>query len=487
MSSLASMNIDGVKLELGLHIGGALRQGAGATFPLLDPATEDTLAQIGGASSQEVDDALKSAQEGMQKWQVLPPQGRSRILAAGAQKIRENKASIALVLSVEQGKPLPEAMMEVELTAETFDWYAAETLRIYGRIIPPRAPNAVQTITPRPIGVVACFTPWNFPLLLSARKVAPALAAGCACILKPAEETIAAPLAMTACLYEAGLPEGALNVVFGDAPRISEQIIASPLVRTITFTGSTAIGRDVARVAAEHLKPCTLELGGHAPVIILADADIDSAVAAAVGGKTRNAGQVCTSPTRFYVADKIYGDFVDAFSASLSALKVGKGRDDGVQMGPLANERRLRAAENFVQDAVETGARIAAGGQRLGNRGYFFQPTLLADVSDRASIMSVEPFCPIAAATPFSDVDSAIAKANGLRAGLAGYIFSKDFAAAEQIAKRLEVGQIGINTFAVSHVEATFGGVKESGYGTEGSTEAMEAFLTRQYVHHVIG
>ena len=487
MSSPTLVTADGHSFEAGLYIGGKMRHGAGAPFPLLDPSTEDALGEIGGASAQDVDDALTSAANGMRAWQALSPQARSRILAAGAQKMRDSKASIALALSAEQGKPLSEAIVEVELTAETFEWYAAETLRVYGRIIPPRAPNAVQTVNPRPIGVVACFTPWNFPLLLSARKVAPALAAGCACILKPAEETILSPLAMTACLYEAGLPEGALNVVFGDAPRISQQIIASPVVRAITFTGSTAIGRDVARVAAEHLKPCTLELGGHAPVIILGDADVSAAAAAAAGGKTRNAGQVCTSPTRFYVADKIYGDFVDAFGASLSGLKVGRGRDAGVQMGPLANERRLRAAENFVQDALQTGARVAAGGERLGNRGYYFQPTLLADVSEGATIMREEPFSPIAAALPFSDVESVIAKANGLRAGLAGYIFSKDFAAAEAVAKRLEVGQVGINTFAVSHVEATFGGVKESGYGVEGSTEAMEAFLTRQYIHHVIG
>lgn len=470
----------------GLFINGAVRVGRGEVYDLVDPATEEVLARVNGASEADVAEALAAASDGMRAWGAIGPQARYRVLMRTAEILRARSGEIARTLSMEQGKTVAEAAVEVELSAETFEWYAAEALRIYGRILPPRTAQTVQTINPRPIGVVACFTPWNFPLLLSARKVAPALAAGCACILKPAEETVATPLALAQCLHDAGLPAGAIALLHGDAPRISGEVISAPEVGAVTFTGSTDIGRVVALTAARSLKPCTLELGGHAPVIVLDDVDVDAAAAAAVMGKTRNAGQVCTSPTRFMVARPVYDQFVAAFGAKLDALRIGRGIEAESQMGPLANVRRVAAAEALVRDAVAKGARLVSGGTREGNRGYLFRPTLLADVPLHADVLEVEPFCPIAAAVPFDTVEEAIARANAHRAGLAGYVFGRDFARAQAVGAQLQVGQVGINTFAVSHVEATFGGVKDSGYGIEGSTEAIEAFLTRQYVHHVM-
>ena len=476
---------NGDRTELGLFIDGKMVSGRGAGYELIDPATENVLADVHGASEADVADAVACAERGMKAWQSLSPQQRSQILVGTAAQLRGRAVELARTLSMEQGKTLAEAAIEVELAAETFDWYAGEVLRLYGRVLPPRTPQAFQTVTPVPMGVAACFTPWNFPLLLSARKVAPALAAGCAAILKPAEETVAVALALAQCLTEAGAPAGAIAVLHGDAPRISDQLIAAPAVRTVTFTGSTAIGRIVAQTAARWLKPCVLELGGHAPVIVMEDADVSSVAATAVMGKIRNAGQVCTSPTRFFVASSVYDRFADAFASGMAAVRVGRGIAEGVQMGALANARRVAAADALVQDAVAKGARLLTGGQREGNQGFLYRPTVLADVPDNADVLSVEPFCPIAAIVPYDRVEDAIARANAHQAGLAGYVFGSDFAAAQAVARQLEVGQVGINSCAVSHIEGTFGGAKESGYGVESSSEGMQAFLRHQYINHV--
>lgn len=476
---------NGKRAELGLFIDGKMRSGRGATYELIDPATETVLANVSGASEGDVADAVASAERGMKAWQGLSLQQRYQVLIGTAAQLRASSGELARTLSMEQGKTLAEASIEVELAAETFDWYAGEVLRLYGRVLPARSPQSFQTVTPVPMGVAACFTPWNFPILLAARKVAPALAAGCAAILKPAEETVAIALSLAQCLTDAGAPAGAIAVLHGDAPRISDQLIAAPAVRTVTFTGSTAIGRVVAQTAARWLKPCVLELGGHAPVIVMDDADVPSAAATAVLGKIRNAGQVCTSPTRFFVARPVYDSFVDAFAAGMDAVRVGRGIEDGVQMGALANARRVEAADALVQDAVAKGARLLTGGQREGNQGFLYRPTVLADVPDDANVLSTEPFCPIAAIVPYDRVEDAIARANAHQAGLAGYVFGSDFAAAQAVARQLEVGQVGINSCAVSHIEATFGGAKESGYGVESSSEGMHAFLRYQYIHHL--
>lgn len=470
---------------LGQFICGTMREGRGAPYAVIDPATEEVLATVRGASEADVAEALAGAEAGMRAWLALSPQERYRVLLRASGELRARAPEIARTLSLEQGKTVAEAAAEVEGAAETFEFFAAETLRLNGAILPARSAQAWQTVTLKPIGVAACFTPWNFPLLLAARKVAPALAAGCACVLKPAEETIGAPLAMAECLAAAGLPAGAIAVLHGDAPRISAEVIGARAVGVVTFTGSTAIGRVVARTAAEALKPCILELGGHAPVIVLDDIDIEAAASAAVLGKTRNAGQVCTSPTRFFVARPVYDDFVTAFGARLDAVRVDRGIAEGAQMGALANGRRLAAAEGLVADAAARGARVVAGGTREGNRGFLFRPTLLADVPADARVLHEEPFCPIALALPYDTVDEAVARANAVDVGLAGYVMGRDFARAHAVAGRLEVGMVGVNSFAVSHIEAPFGGLKESGYGFECSSEAVRTFVRRQYIHHV--
>lgn len=472
--------------SLGIFVNGTMRAGRGAAYPVIDPATEEVLCEVQGASEADVAEALAGAAEGMRAWMAFTPQQRARVMMQTAANLRARAPEIARTLSMEQGKTLPEAALEVELSAETFEWFAAEAMRIQGTILPPRTAQTLQTVTKRPIGVAACFTPWNFPLMLSARKVAPALAAGCSAILKPAEETIGSPLALAECLHDAGLPAGGIAVLHGDAPRISAEIISARAVGVVTFTGSTAVGRIVARTAADALKPCILELGGHAPVIVLDDTDVDSATSIAVLGKTRNGGQVCTSPTRFFVAQSIYGEFVEAFGAKLANVRVGRGIDADSQMGALANARRVMAAEALVHDAKAKGARVVTGGEREGNRGFFFRPTLLADVPADANVLSEEPFCPIAAVMPFDTIDEAVARANDSHAGLAGYVFGRDFGAAQAVAKRLEVGQVAINNFSVSQVEAPFGGIKDSGYGFECSSDAVETFMSRQYIHHVL-
>jgi succinate-semialdehyde dehydrogenase/glutarate-semialdehyde dehydrogenase len=339
-------------------------------------------------------------------------------------------------------------------------------------------------VLPEPIGPVAAFTPWNFPALLAARKVAPALAAGCSCILKPAEETPASALALGHALSDAGLPAGVLNIVFGDPAEISRHLIASPVIRKVTFTGSVPVGRSLAVLAAEQIKPCTLELGGHAPVIVLDDADIDAAAALSAIGKTRNAGQVCTSPTRFYVQRPAYERFVERFGQALASIRLGDGLDPDTGMGPLANARRPEAMERLVADARRHQAEVVTGGERAGERGFFWRPTLLANVPDDAAAMSEEPFGPLALVSAFDELDEAIARANRSKVGLAGYAFTRSASVAVKLGEELEVGVLGLNSFAVSHTEAPFSGVKQSGYGYEGGSEGLAGFLHQKYVHH---
>jgi succinate-semialdehyde dehydrogenase/glutarate-semialdehyde dehydrogenase len=469
---------------LQLLIGGAWRKGCGQMLRVTNPATGDVLAEPNGASLDDLDAALAGAEVGFALWRRTPATGRAAVLARAAQLLRERTRAIARLMTLEQGKPLAQSELEISLCAETFDWYAAEAGRAYGRIIPARSPGARQMVLPEPIGPVAAFTPWNFPALLAARKIAPALAAGCSCILKPAEETPASALALGRALVDAGLPAGVLNIVFGDPAEISRHLIASPVIRKITFTGSVPVGRSLAVLAAEQVKPCTLELGGHAPVIILDDADIDAAAALSAIGKTRNAGQVCTSPTRFYVQRPAYERFVERFGEALSGIRFGDGLDPQTEMGPLANARRLDAMERLVTDAARHQAEIVAGGEREGERGFFWRPTLLANVPDHAAAMSEEPFGPLALVSAFDELDEAIARANRSSVGLAGYAFTRSASAAVKLGEELEVGVLGLNSFAVSHTEAPFSGVKQSGYGYEGGSEGLAGFLHQKYVHH---
>lgn len=458
--------------------------GAGTVGTVLNPATGEVLAAVPRASKQDLDDALSAASELSNTWRRTSAIERAAILQRAAMLIHERRGDIAHEMTLEQGKTLKESMVEVTLTAEAFEWYAAEGMRSYGRIIPSRVTGSRQMVQPEPIGPVAAFTPWNFPALLPARKIAPALAAGCTMVMKPSEETPRSAVAIAQALHDAGLPAGVLNLVFGHPPEVSEHLIRADVIRKVTFTGSTAVGRTLAGLAAEHVKPCTLELGGHAPVIIFDDTDIDRAVATCVIGKTRNAGQVCTSPTRFFVQDSIYDVFTQKFSKALSALRAGPGLSADSQMGALANGRRILAMQTLVEQAVSSGARVAAGGKQIGTLGNLFEPTLLVDVPVDAKPMQMEPFGPIAMLNRFSDTAEAIREGNRLRYGLAAYVFTSSASTAMTMSEELQAGGIGINSFAVSHVEAPFGGVKDSGYGLEGGPEGLQAYTHTKYIHH---
>jgi len=458
--------------------------GDGCAGTIVNPATDTVLAEVPRASRQDLDDALAAAGRAYAAWRHTPALERGAMLRRAAQLLRERASTIALRMTLEQGKTLREAQLEVELSAETFDWYAAEGLRAHGRVLPSRVRGARQLVLPQPLGPVAAFTPWNFPALLPARKIAPALAAGCTMVMKPSEETPGSALALAEALADAGLPAGVLNMVLGVPAEVSSHLIASPVIRKVTFTGSTAVGRGLARLAADGVKPCTLELGGHAPVLVFDDADLERTVATCVMGKTRNAGQVCTSPTRFLVQQGIHDRFVAAFSQALDRLVVGDGTASDSQMGPLANRRRLQAMNELVDDAAGAGARVAAGGRREGSRGNFFRPTLLAGTPANARAMQQEPFGPLALVSAFGTLEEGLARANDSAYGLAAYAFTRSAETAVAVSEELEAGGIGINSFAVSHTEAPFGGLKDSGYGHEGGSEGLQAYMHQKYVHH---
>lgn len=467
---------------LKLRLGG--RSSGTGDMKVTNPATEKSIATAAVATADDLEQALVATAAAFENWRKTPVQARAAILIKAAAIIRENVDALALTMTLEQGKPVAQSKLEVVTSAETFEWYAAEALRLNGRVMPSRVGGGRQSTHPEPIGPVAALTPWNFPALLAARKIAPALAVGCTCILKPAEETPASALALADALTLAGLPDGVLSVVFGDPAQISKTLIASPVIRKISFTGSVPVGRHLAELAGRHLKPCTLELGGHAPVLVMDDADPDKAARSSAIGKTRNSGQVCTSPTRFFVQDAVYDSFLSAFTREMAEIAVGDGAAEGTDMGPLANPRRASAIEALIADAVDRGAKVETGGNRIGNIGYFFAPTVLSDVPDEAEIMKVEPFGPIAIVNRVKGLDEALTRANRAEVGLAGYAFTDSHPRAVEIAERLDVGMLGVNSFAVSHVEAPFGGVKDSGYGYEGGAEGLEGYVHRKYVHH---
>ncbi|MGE0723676.1 MAG: NAD-dependent succinate-semialdehyde dehydrogenase, partial [Alphaproteobacteria bacterium] len=407
---------------------------------------------------------------------------RSAVLRKAAQLLRTRADDLARQMTREQGKVLAESKIEVMVSADIMDWYAEEGRRAYGRIIPGRAPGSRQIVLREPIGVAAAFTPWNFPALTPMRKIAGALAAGCALVLKPSEETPASAIAIAKALEESGLPKGVLNIVFGVPAKVSEQVIGAPAVRKISFTGSTAVGKHLMGLAAKGAKRTTMELGGHSPVIVFDDVDPAKVAAIAAAGKYRNAGQVCISPTRFFVHEKHYAQFVESFTDAAKGLKVGDGLDKDSRMGPLANARRLDAIEGFVRDAVDKGAKLKTGGSRKGNEGFFFEPTVLADVPDDARIMNEEPFGPVAPIVPFKSFDEVVERANSLEYGLAAYAFTASEKTAQAVSDALESGMVGINSLAVSTPETPFGGVKDSGHGSEGGSEGLDAYLVTKFV-----
>ncbi len=459
---------------LELLVDGEWRQGSDSiTEDVISPATEKVLGQLPHASPADLDRALDAADRAFKSWRRVNPHERARLLKRVAVLIRENAEHIARVMTLEQGKPLAEARAEVEVTAESHEWAAEECKRTYGRVVPSRYDGTKMLVEYEPVGPVAAFSPWNFPALMPMRKVATAVAAGCSVIVKPAEETPGTAIAISRLYAQAGAPPGLVNVVFGVPAEVSRHLIASPVIKKITFTGSIPVGKQLMRLAADGIKKITLELGGHAPVVVFDDVDVGKVAEIAAAGKHRNAGQVCISPTRFYVHKSIHGRFVESFTEVFRNLPVGDGLDESVKMGPMANPRRVDAMEDFVSDAKVHGARVQCGGERIGNQGFFFQPTVLTEVPDDARIMREEPFGPVAPIVPFSDYDEVVARANSLPYGLAAYAFTASENRARGLAEDLEAGMVGINSLTVASPETPFGGVKESGIGREAGIEGI--------------
>ncbi|MDO8770073.1 MAG: NAD-dependent succinate-semialdehyde dehydrogenase [Burkholderiaceae bacterium] len=448
------------------------------TREVFNPATDQVIGRVACASRADLDLALTAAQRGFETWRDMAIIERARLMRRAAGLVRDRADAIARLLTMEQGKPLAEARAEVLAAAEIIEWFADEGLRVYGRIVPSRGSLALrQMVLNDPVGPVAAFTPWNFPVNQLVRKMAPALAAGCSILIKAAEETPASPAQLVRAFHDAGLPPGVLGLVYGDPAEISSYLISHRVIRKITFTGSTPVGKQLAAMAGQHMKRVTMELGGHAPVIVCADADLEMAAKISAASKFRNAGQVCISPTRFLVHNSLRKAFAEAFAGHAKALKVGEGMEDGTQMGPLANSRRVTAMEEMTRDAIDKGAKLLAGGQRHGMIGNFWQPTVLDDVPLHARAFNDEPFGPIAAIRGFDDLDEAIEEANRLSFGLAGYAFTRSLKNTDLLTRKLEVGMLWVNTPASPSAEMPFGGMKDSGYGSEGGPEAVEAYL----------
>lgn len=469
-----------------LHIGGTWSGGAnGVTIPVLNPATGEAIGTVAKAEKADLDRALAAADKGFQTWKRVSAYDRYKTLRKAADIIRSRADDIGKIMSLEQGKPFIEAKGETLLAGDIMDWFAEEARRTYGRVIPPRAEGVYQLVVKEPVGPVAAFTPWNFPINQAVRKMSAALAAGCSIILKGPEETPASCAALVQAYLDAGVPEGVVQLVYGIPSEISEYLIPHPVIRKITFTGSTPVGKHLAMLAGQHMKRITMELGGHAPAIVFEDADVDTAVKVLSANKFRNAGQVCVAPTRFLVHEAVYDRFVDGFVKVAKGLKVGDGMDKDTRMGPLANDRRVQAMEMFVADAVGRGAKLQAGGKRIGNKGNFFEPTVLTDVPLDARIMNEEPFGPLAPISAFSDFNAVVAEANRLPFGLAAYAYTKSAKTAAAIGSAFESGMVSINHHGLALPEVPFGGIKDSGFGSEGGSEAIESYLNTKFISQV--
>ncbi|UVL96620.1 NAD-dependent succinate-semialdehyde dehydrogenase [Pseudomonas siliginis] len=456
-----------------------------ATAAVVNPATGEEIGQVPLATAQDLDHALEVARLSFDQWRQTVPDQRAKILKRAADLILERAPHIAAQMTLEEGKPLRESLDEVTRAAEYFEWFAESARRIDGRVVPANRPGVLQLVKRQAIGPVAAFTPWNFPAITPARKLSAALAAGCSVVLKPGEESPSTALALARALDDAGLPKGVLQVVFGVPDQVSSHLIASPIIRKVTFTGSVPIGRLLSARAAEGVKPITLELGGHGPVLVFADADIEKAAVEGVANRFRGTGQVCISSTRFLIQREAYAEFVEHFVAATQALKIGDGMDPQTQVGPLANPRQLAKMEHLIADAVEKGARVLAGGEALPGAGFFFQPTVLADVPMSARIMHEEPFGPIAILMPFDELSDGLQEANRLPYGLSAYAFTSNARTAIDVADGLEAGMIGINQYRIVATELPFGGMKESGHGSEGGIEGIEHYLTNKFISQV--
>jgi succinate-semialdehyde dehydrogenase/glutarate-semialdehyde dehydrogenase len=466
-----------------LYIDGAWgASAAGRRHPVVNPATGAVIGQFAWADRADLDRALEAAARGFATWRKVSAYERSKIMRKAASLLRERVETIATYMTMEQGKTLAEAKAEILNGADTIDWFAEEGRRTYGRVIPARAEGVYQLVVKEPVGPVAAFTPWNFPINQIVRKLSAALAAGCSIIIKAPEETPASPAELVRAFADAGVPPGAVNLLYGDPAAISSYLIPHPVIRKISFTGSTVVGKQLAALAGQHMKRVTMELGGHAPVIVFDDADVAIAAKVMAASKFRNAGQVCISPTRFLVQEGVYDSFVEQFVANTKRLKVGDGLESGINMGALANPRRTKAMEANLEDAGKHGGKLRTGGHAIGDKGNFWEPTVVTELPNDARAMNEEPFGPLAIINPFRTFDDAVKEANRLPFGLAAYAWTKSAKTANAIAASVETGMISINHVGLGIPEVPFGGVKDSGYGSEGGSEAIEPYLNPKFV-----
>jgi succinate-semialdehyde dehydrogenase/glutarate-semialdehyde dehydrogenase len=455
---------------------------AGETIDVVNPATGETIGTVAHARKSDLDEALAAAERGFHVWRATSAYARAKIMRKAAHLLRERTEETARLMTQEQGKPLPEAKGELAVAADVIEWMAEEAPRAYGRVIPARAAGVYQLVIKEPVGPVAAFTPWNFPVNQIVRKLSSALAAGCSIIVKAPEETPASPAALIRAFVDGGVPKGVIGLVYGVPSEISEYLIPHPIIRKLTFTGSTPVGKHLAALAGAHMKRVTMELGGHAPAIVFDDADVGAASKILAANKFRNAGQVCVSPTRFLIQEGVYEEFLDQFIGHATKLKVGDGLDPDTRMGPLANARRVQAMEGFIADAQKHGGELRTGGSRIGNKGNFFEPTVIARVPTEARVMNEEPFGPLAIINTFKHFDDVVEEANRLPYGLAAYAYTSSAKTANAIAAQVESGMVSINHHGLALPEVPFGGVKDSGYGSEGGSEAIEAYLNSKFV-----
>lgn len=469
--------------DVQLFIDGQWQAGQdGRTQAVIDPATGQQLGTVAHASIADLDAALAAAERGFAVWRSTSAYDRYKMMQKAAQLLRERADSIARIMTQEQGKPLAEARTEVLSGADVIDWLAEEGRRSYGRIVPSRNKDVEQKVVKEPVGPVAAFTPWNFPINQIVRKLSSALAAGCSIIIKAPEETPASPAELIRAFADAGVPAGVIGLVYGDPAQISSYLIAHPVIRKVTFTGSTPVGKQLAALAGQHMKRATMELGGHAPALVFDDADLDLATRVLAMAKFRNAGQVCVSPTRILVQRGVYEAFIERFVGLTREIKVGSGLESTTTMGPVANERRIPALKALVEDATAGGATLNAGGRAIDGPGYFFEPTVLSGLNANMRIMNEEPFGPVALIVPFDTLEEAIAESNRVPFGLASYAFTRSMKTAHALSSHIEAGMLSINHQGIGLPEVPFGGVKDSGYGSEGGTEAIEAYLNTKLV-----
>jgi succinate-semialdehyde dehydrogenase/glutarate-semialdehyde dehydrogenase len=472
--------------KLSLYIDGKFIEAQGRnTENVINPANRQVLGQLPHATQEDLEAALQAADKAFQSWRKSSPIERAEVLRRVGQLTRERAPEIARNMTLDMGKPLAEAKGELLACADHCDWHAEECRRIYGRVILPRNPDVRQLVLREPIGVCVAFTPWNFPYNQAIRKITAAIGAGCTIVLKGPEDAPSAVMAIAQMFHDAGLPPGVLNIVWGDPPTVSDYLIRSPISRKVSFTGSVPVGKHLAALAGQHMKRVTMELGGHSPVIVFDDADVEKAATMLAKFKVRNAGQVCVSPTRFYVQKGAYERFLAKFTEIMRDVKVGDGLVEGIEMGPLAHERRVPVMSQFVEDAVSRGAKVLVGGQAMDGDGFFFQPTVITDLPDDSMLMTQEPFGPLAPIVSFEDPELVVKKANSLPFGLSSYVFTNSLQTATKMSNAIEAGMVNINHFGSALPETPFGGVKESGIGSEGGSETFDGYLVTKFVTHV--